>query len=176
MIAKDEQKLADLVAAIRNLDTEERDEVAEKVWRIQQRSLPPVQGPRVRAGPSVQYDLGLPPTVNKMYRRVGSQVRLTKKATAFRINVVADIWEIHGTIPDTITGGVVVDIAVFFPNTNEQDIDNRVKPLLDALEAAKVFKNDSQVNQVRVYRAGIRKPGGVTVTVIPYDGDLPYEY
>lgn len=52
------------------------------------------------------------------------------------------------------------------PATNRQmDIDNRIKPLFDALAGAGVFDNDSQIYKFDVERGPVVKGGRVVVTV-----------
>lgn len=58
-----------------------------------------------------------------------------------------------------------VQIAVCFNDKREQDVDNRVKPLLDALAAAQLFKNDSQIDEVEARRGPEVRGGSVLVSV-----------
>ena len=52
------------------------------------------------------------------------------------------------------------------PATNRQmDIDNRIKPLFDALAGAGVFENDSQIYKFDVERGQVVKGGRVVVTI-----------
>ena len=47
----------------------------------------------------------------------------------------------------------------WFPPADRGDVDNRIKPLLDALEDAKIFDDDKQVKDIRlVWRHPV--PGG----------------
>lgn len=58
-----------------------------------------------------------------------------------------------------------VQIVACFHDKRDQDVDNRVKPLLDALAAAQLFKNDSQVDECEIRRGPEMKGGKVMVSV-----------
>jgi Holliday junction resolvase RusA-like endonuclease len=64
-----------------------------------------------------------------------------------------------------MTGRLKVDIQLHFPTRRLCDIDNRPKAILDALEQAGVFENDSQVDVLTVERREVRK-GGVCLVMI----------
>lgn len=59
--------------------------------------------------------------------------------------------------------------AVFRPPTLARlDLDNRLKPLLDALTAAAVWEDDSQVKQIRAAFGPVERGGGsVRVLIVP---------
>lgn len=57
-----------------------------------------------------------------------------------------------------------VQIAVCFATNADADVDNRIKPLLDALKDAQVFKDDKQVDQVEARRGPVVKKGRVLVS------------
>lgn len=57
-------------------------------------------------------------------------------------------------------------VALYEPDRRKRDVDNTLKALLDALQAAGVFESDSQISDLRVWRAGYDKPlGRVEVTI-----------
>jgi crossover junction endodeoxyribonuclease RusA len=47
----------------------------------------------------------------------------------------------------------------------KSDLDNRVKPLLDALTAAEVWQDDSLIDELHIVRAPVKAPGWVDVTI-----------
>jgi crossover junction endodeoxyribonuclease RusA len=103
--------------------------------------------------------LPYPDSVNSHYRRAAhGQVKLTQKGAAYRENVVAAIWSV-GPI-NTMTGRVKVTCKVWAPDRRKRDLDNLLKALLDAMEAAKVYKNDAQIDDLRIVRAGVDHPHG----------------
>lgn len=60
-----------------------------------------------------------------------------------------------------------VEIHAYPPDKRVHDVDNLNKVLLDALERAKLFKNDSQIDDLRtrVYRDEVKDGGAVLVIV-----------
>ena len=63
-----------------------------------------------------------------------------------------------------------VEIWLHAPNKRKVDIDNRVKPILDALQRAGVYDDDEQVDELHVYRADIQKLGYCTVNIALCEG------
>ena len=51
-------------------------------------------------------------------------------------------------------------MLVFPPDRRRRDIDNLPKAVLDSLEFAGVFENDSQVDRLLVLRQGVEAPAG----------------
>lgn len=58
-----------------------------------------------------------------------------------------------------------VQVVMCFRDAREQDTDNRLKPLLDALAAAQLFRNDSQVDETELRRGPIMKGGKILLSV-----------
>lgn len=57
-----------------------------------------------------------------------------------------------------------VQIAVCFATNGVADVDNRIKPLLDALKEAQFMRDDKQVEQVEARRGPVMKKGRVIVS------------
>ena len=73
-------------------------------------------------------------------------------------------------------GNLLVEDLVFFCPTDRSDIDNRLKPLLDAMQDAtdkkygfvikNLYRNDNQIREIRRLRFGpCMKPGKVRLTI-----------
>lgn len=95
---------------------------------------------------------GVPLSVNKLYRRGGSEYWLyghrdrflTSEGKAYKqkVTFLATLaLKKHGLLP---AGHCAVVIQFFFPTT-ANDIDGPLKPMLDAMQDAGVFANDNRV-------------------------------
>lgn len=93
--------------------------------------------------------LPLPPTVNSMFanRRGGGRQR-TKKYNDWRQEAYLAAVAQPDTSLNMFSGPVMVDITCRRPRKN-CDIDNRIKPVLDLLQAAGVIEDDKHVMEVR---------------------------
>ncbi len=118
------------------------------------------------------YRLRWPPSVNCYIRRGNNRSYMTKKGKEFRDASVFEILgrSIHGDRPlSGFTGRLAVHIELTAPDRRTRDIDNHVKPVLDALEHASVFVNDSQIDELRVTRLHVEPPGCCDVTITQLD-------
>lgn len=111
----------------------------------------------------IELTLPLPPTVNHAYGQRGKVRYLRKGYKIFKheVAVIVANENARGHFPRPKRVGV----AVVLHMTGRGDIDNRVKPLLDALEEAHVFENDSQVGELKVTRGYPVKGGRCHVTI-----------
>lgn len=109
------------------------------------------------------FTIPFPPTVNHMMRTSGKQRYLSPEYKAFN-GLVSYIVK-----RDRVTRfgdkRLAVAIELCPPNKRRFDIDNRVKPTLDALVKAGVMDDDSQVDQIHVRRGDIVKVGCAVVTI-----------
>lgn len=118
-------------------------------------------------------DLPIPPSVNDYWRPgpnrsrsapAGSRVMyVTPKGKQYRKDVEL-IWlaQRHRT---PLSGPLVVRGWIWFARRGS-DVDNRIKPLLDALEDAGCFENDRQVADVSFRRMdATMKPGALIVQI-----------
>ena len=64
-----------------------------------------------------------------------------------------------------------IDMVVCMPTRREADIDNRIKPFLDALAVAGVYVNDEQVDVLLVRRGPIMKGGRIVVSIVEIQPD-----
>ena len=121
------------------------------------KGMGPVAG-HVRTDGPIQFDLlPMPPTVNEAWHAVpGGTKALTAEHRAFRSTVMGIV---HGAQRAgnwmTLLGRLRLTVKLCYCDRRATDIDNRLKPLQDALQAAGAFKNDSQIDELHVVRAVI---------------------
>ncbi len=114
-----------------------------------------------------------PPSVNHYWRAVTmpgkkggpSVVRhlISKAGRDYKAAVDAVVNQAgarHG-----LTGRLSIRVDLYPPDRRQRDIDNSIKATLDALVAAGVFADDSQVDRLEVVRADVTKGGAALVTV-----------
>ena len=113
-----------------------------------------------------------PPTVNTYWRHrvVGklATVYVSQEGQAYRKAVNLCLAE-HGVKTYELEGDLRVEIEVFPPDKRKRDIDNLLKSLLDSLTHAKVWKDDNQISDLRIYRNPIIA-GMVKVRVYEING------
>lgn len=107
--------------------------------------------------------LPMPPSTNHYWGTSGKRRFLTGKATLFR-QVVAARCQEAGVKP--LQGRISVMAWLCPPDKRKRDLDNFCgKALLDALQHAGMYADDSQIDHFESRRAGIKKGGGVDVIV-----------
>ena len=106
--------------------------------------------------------LDLPPTVNVYYRHTKRGVLLSATGREYKKAVEED-W-VHGEFKKQ-EGRIRIDVSLHHSYSRPWDIDNRLKPLLDALEGL-AYDNDSQIDYITVRRAERLKRRGTEYAVV----------
>ncbi len=113
----------------------------------------------------VSIRLPLPPSMNHYWltRVIPGKNRamtyISSEGQAYK-EAVAIAWrKKNGWPPEPLTGRLRLLVSLSFRDRRECDLDNRVKPLQDALAGAVVFDNDSQIDDLRVLRGPIDTTG-----------------
>lgn len=105
-----------------------------------------------------------PPSVNSYWRTVNGRTMLSKRASEYK-RVVAKAVMIHAANKH-LGGRLEVDLVVHPPQVNRRrDIDNLAKGVLDSLQSAGVYLDDSQIDKLTITRAE-PVPGGVIIATI----------
>lgn len=97
---------------------------------------------------SHQFTIGLPPSANRYWRKVGSRVYKSAEATTY---IQQTRWQLLAAgVSNPITGPVVVELHVYRKH-KRGDLDNYNKILLDALQGL-AYHDDKQVIELHAYR------------------------
>lgn len=105
-------------------------------------------------------NLPWPPSVNRCYRAINGRSILSKVARDYRAEVVAKF-----KMDKPLEGRISMTMHVYPPDQRKRDLDGLCKATWDALQAAGIFKDDSQIDKVYIERKAVEKPGRVLVTI-----------
>lgn len=110
-----------------------------------------------------------PPTLNHNVARNGKRYFRDKNYETF-IELVGYEWRRVRPRIWNPQRRYAVDIRLFYDTKRRYDVDNRVKPLLDAFTKAGVWQDDSQVDEIRVVRGAIDKANPRSeIAIIPLE-------
>ena len=107
-----------------------------------------------QANPVSVFKLPWPPTVNLYYRVTGKGLRIAQGGLLYRDAVAAAM---HAAPPHNYgTARLNVQIATCLPDRQRRDLDNLLKPLLDAIEkTGLLYVNDRQIDNLHIIRGPI---------------------
>lgn len=118
-------------------------------------------------------ELPYPPSVNHYWRRVGPRTLISRQGRAYRREVVAVVERIDRVAEQIpLTGPLSVEVLLYPPDRRRRDLDNTLKGLLDALEHAGVYLDDSLIERLSVEKREVVE-GGKAVVVIRRRDILP---
>lgn len=117
----------------------------------------------------ITINLPWPPSVNRIWRRVGNKTILSAEGREFR-KVVQGICAINGISGKKMAGRLSVCITANPPDRRKRDIDNLQKAPLDALTHAAVWEDDSQIDELLIRRDSIVSGGSIQITINEISG------
>lgn len=117
--------------------------------------------------------LPFPPSTNTFYRNVVRGKRpvtlISEKGRDYKkqatLELKAQLWRSFSS-----TSRLRVCVWLYMPDKRRRDCDNYNKPLLDLMAAAGLYADDSQIDDLRVIRAGFG--GYVLVRLEEIEGGL----
>lgn len=116
------------------------------------------------------FSLPYPPSVNTYWRHVSirgaRRTLISERGRQYR----ADVMKAVGKAVSPLQKPLQVRIDAFMPDRRCRDLDNLPKAILDSLTHAGLWMDDSQIDDLRIVRQGVEKPGRVIVTVGEIDG------
>lgn len=114
--------------------------------------------------------LPYPPSTNRYWRHP------TKGALAGRHLISEDGRKYRKEVADTVRANrqavglrarLRIEVVACPPDLRRRDLDNALKALLDAVQHAGVYEDDSQIDDLRIIRGAVTKGGRVDVLVEP---------
>ncbi len=115
--------------------------------------------------------LSYPPTANTLYVNKHGGRLLSKKGREYCDLVTVTVWKEYRQL-QRMTGRLRVNMAVRCPDHRRRDLDNVQKIVWDALGKAGVYVDDSQIDELHVYRGTITPPGYIAIVIRQIDENL----
>ena len=107
--------------------------------------------------------LPYPPSVNSYWRNFRGHTVLSKAGREFKTAVAECV--IEQNVPKFGSKRIELKLLLYPRSKLVTDLDNRLKAVLDGLEEAGVYDNDSQIDVLTIQRGEIRKGGGIDVMI-----------
>lgn len=110
-----------------------------------------------------QLVLPWPPSSNTYWRRNGHRYFITASGIAYRqqTEILGKAWRNRFDKDRRLS----VVVEAYPPDKRRRDVDNIFKCLLDSLQWAKVYVDDSQIDRLYVERREVTPPGRVIVSI-----------
>lgn len=105
-------------------------------------------------------NLPWPPTVNTYYRHVGPKVLISREGRQYRQAVACEVFAQSPFNRTTMDGRIALEIVAHPPDRRKRDLDNLLKGLLDSLQHAGTYEDDSQIDEIRIKRSAATVDGG----------------
>ena len=111
----------------------------------------------------IELTLPWPPSVNEYWHHNSrGHTYLSRPGRIFRELVV---WECKAKRVTRQQGRLAISIRVCAPTHRRLDIDNFAKSALDALQIAGIYQDDSQIDDLRIYRGPVIEAGALHVQI-----------
>jgi crossover junction endodeoxyribonuclease RusA len=112
----------------------------------------------------IKLELPYPPSVNHYWGQSGKNKFLGKKGKEFRIAVAEACLDARVV---ALEGRLSLHVSLCPPDRRQRDVDNVLKPLLDAMEHAGCYDNDNQIDELHIIRRDVQKGGSCVVLILP---------
>ena len=109
--------------------------------------------------------LGLPPTVNHLYRTSRNGIRYKTPQGKEWQNVTASIMATAKTNRKPYSGDVALEVLFRTADRRRWDMDNRIKALQDCLAMAGVIEDDRQIQRLLVERQAAAQTATIVVVL-----------
>jgi crossover junction endodeoxyribonuclease RusA len=105
----------------------------------------------------VTLELPWPPALNRYYRHVNGRTLLSRDGRAYRNEVLNTLLRTGFVRGRSMPEGarLRVEIQAHVPDRRRRDLDGMLKAVLDALTHARVYEDDSLIDDLRITRAPV---------------------
>lgn len=110
----------------------------------------------------MELELPWPPSVNHYYRHVGHRVLISREGRAYRQKLCSTL---RGSV-QMLEGPIEMTIDAYPPDRRRRDLDNILKCLLDSLQQARVYRDDSQIKDLYCHMLEPNRMGGRVVITL----------
>lgn len=114
----------------------------------------------------ITLDLPWPPTANRYWRNVQGRMVLSREGRRYRESVDGLVWRHACQAGEGVSFGashLELEIDAHPPDKRRRDLDNLLKPILDALQYAKLFEDDSQIVKILIRKCSVVSAGFVRI-------------
>jgi crossover junction endodeoxyribonuclease RusA len=111
--------------------------------------------------------LPFPPSVNGYWRNINGRTLISVRGRAYK-RVVARLVQ-WNEAAKRLQGRLTVQVVLHPPDRRKRDIDNSMKALLDAMQEAGVYLDDSQIDRLVIERGEVEKGGVAVITIKEID-------
>lgn len=111
----------------------------------------------------LRFEIPYPPTINHYYLHTSNGVILGAKGKRYRHDVSLLLHRYRGACSSEARLSLVIN--AFPPDKRKRDLDNIVKATQDALQYARVYHDDCQIDMLSVMRRNIVKGGCLQIWI-----------
>jgi crossover junction endodeoxyribonuclease RusA len=117
------------------------------------------------------FTLPYPPSANKLWRPAGYKL---VKTAAYHAYMREAALVIEHQRPEPVAGKFALTVIATRPDNRTRDVDNLLKPTMDAIAKAGVVENDSLAERVVIgwSQEGPLKGGAILVVVEPWTAQV----
>ena len=108
------------------------------------------------------FTFDFPPSVNTHWRTYRGRMILSERGRDYRA-AVCETLSRYESADWPLTGRLGVYIVLQRGDRRKYDIDNYVKPILDALQAGGVIEDDEQVDEIELRRGPVQPGDGMAL-------------
>ena len=111
---------------------------------------------------TLNFSLPWPPSVNHYWRMFNNRMLISRQGRTYRNDVVKILL---GLGSPRLEHEIVMDLIAHFPDNRRRDLDNLLKGPLDAICHAGVYRDDSQIIDLRIRRGDLVSGGRIDVSI-----------